>query len=100
VIGESDRRQFDEIARALRASDPRFVARAQHAARTDQVTKWLLFGMLQLGSLLVAVGLVAGSAPVWMLGLAVLVLTPVGTEVQRLVERRRRRVTRAAAPGP
>lgn len=91
MIGESDRRQFDEIARALRAADPRFVDRAQHVARMDQVAKWLLFILLQLGSLLVAVGLVARSTPVWVLGLAVLVLTPVVTEVSRRAERPRRR---------
>ena len=95
VIGESDHRQFDEIATALQAADPRLVARAQHAARTDQVTKWLLFGMLQLGSLLVATGLMARSAPVWVLGVAVLVLTPAGAmtwpTVSRRAERRRPR---------
>jgi hypothetical protein len=95
VIGEPDHRQFHEIARALQAADPRFVARAQHAARTDQVTKWFLFGVLQLGSLLVAAGLMARSAPAWMLGLAVLVLTPAGAmtwpTVSRRAERRRRR---------
>ena len=95
MIGESDRRQFHEIARALQATDPCFVARAQHAARTDRVTKWVLFGMLQLGSLLVAAGLVARSTPMWVLGLAVLVLTPAGAmtwpTVSRRAERRRRR---------
>src|SRR6187402_1884422 len=82
--------RFDEIARATREADPGFVARAHRAAQFDKVTKAVIAVLLQLGTVVMTIGLAIRSIPLWLLGLAVAFLAPLFAEVQHRLGNRSR----------
>ena len=80
--------QFDEIARAVREADPGFVTRAHRAAQFDKVTKAVIAVLLQLGTVVMTIGLAIRSIPLWLLGLVVACLAPLFAEVQHRLANR------------
>ena len=77
------RTQFDAIEHALRRADPRFVDRAQRAARLDKVTNGLLAALLNAGSIAMVVGLALHQVPVWVFGICLVVAAPILAELKR-----------------